>query len=1397
MVIKNALRRIGIVFVMTSVALIVMGAAPTINFNEPPTPTDGYTALVNYVNVSVTLNESGTALIKWDTEANVSMIGSGTSYYYNKTDLPNGLHTYIVYANDTTPQNWSSSLPRTVTISAPGTPPSITNFEPATGTVNSINGTLQKFNVTVDQNAFVSWRINDVQYQNNSETAGIKSEFENSSLPATYTVSAKAINSNGTSSPKNWTWIVSSPTLGPVTGLTVAEKGSTWIKWTWTNPGAPFNHTIVKINGTFQTNTSDSFYNYTSFSPGTLNTISLQTVDTSGNINSNTVPNSQYTFNTQTGTNVSVQLTSNLKVIYNTVTTEGNTSVNPSGSRLELETSPIFSIIGTYYYYISTESLVFTQPITVELNYTPPTGINESNIKLYHWESPSWVDRTTSIDIVNNRITGSLSSFSAIVAGAPPVPSITFDPTASTIDDMIVGQSKIFKVTPTTQDVTVNWTLDGSLKETDIVSVSQVANYTFAATSQGNFTLIANASNANGSVLRSWTINVHSKTYASGNRIWDGSKDMSIKYTWSPMSFYAFYYDVDDNVGSESLEINLNTRSDRTVRADQLIYRTAPEAVSFKYDKWGKYNVIGFMADKYFAGYTDLTTISEVKSVSTLNYKQLHKVLMDDKDTHSLRASTTFPLGDGYALSLKDIGTGRVAMISITKDGGEVDNAIVEVGETYSYSKKVGSINDLPIIVLHIGTVFMGTTESMVQINGIFQISESYTSVSQNNNYGMMEITTVGDSGITMKNENSFTLSSGSTIDIMGDMKFIVANNDSVLRFAPMVKKTGEYEVRGTISNNETPSEWTPLSFEGFYYNIDEDIGTEKLTITRSSDTSRSVGEDNIVYSTSSAQVSHKYSALGKYDVIGFMAEKYFAGYEVGLISDRVISTMGRNQLHRVLIDDDTQRIIYAGSTLTLNDGYVIKIKDVNMGAGSAEVWLSVLKDGNEVGDDVKGNGQVFTFSKDVGAVKDLPIIALRIQNIFRGKEATAAFVKGTFQISESYKTVKQGDTFDKMKVDSVSANTITMKNPSAISLDAGSSDTLMGKMRLKVADSSDIRYYPYILFNGSALAANQLAINVPSSMMVKDVITISVTSGAGTNADNAEISFDGQVIGTTNSTGKLDYMLTKAGRHNLTATKLGFEKATKTVQISEYVDNRLSFELPEFIDQYIPVTIKVKVSGTGNVTSGVNVTFDGKSIGKTDSNGILTYTFTESGTHNLAASKPGYIEVQREISIRLPFIEFKALDINFRPDVVNKGQSVYVWANITNTGTKEGMLPVALIINSTVVENANVTLAPGKQGVANFTHKIELLPGNYTVEVLGQKTTMPVKEEPLNLFLVAGIITVLGAISIIVLTSKEILSIEALKAKLNMAPATNKPVINTDAINRAIEDIKSKFKKK
>jgi len=79
---------------------------PAIVFNEPPTPENNSEVTVNYVNVSVTVTDSGcgvdttTVVLVWNGTA-YPMIGTGSNYFLNMTDLPNGDHTYRVQANDT------------------------------------------------------------------------------------------------------------------------------------------------------------------------------------------------------------------------------------------------------------------------------------------------------------------------------------------------------------------------------------------------------------------------------------------------------------------------------------------------------------------------------------------------------------------------------------------------------------------------------------------------------------------------------------------------------------------------------------------------------------------------------------------------------------------------------------------------------------------------------------------------------------------------------------------------------------------------------------------------------------------------------------------------------------------------------------------------------------------------------------------------------------------------------------------------------------------------------------------------------------------------------------------------------------------------------------------------
>ncbi len=94
--------------------------------------------------------------------------------------------------------------------------------------------------------------------------------------------------------------VLTSDTIPPasITNLKVKTYTSSYINWTWRDPPtADFAKVMVYINGKFKANITKGkqYYNATNISQDTLYTISMHTVDTSGNINKTWVNNTAKT----------------------------------------------------------------------------------------------------------------------------------------------------------------------------------------------------------------------------------------------------------------------------------------------------------------------------------------------------------------------------------------------------------------------------------------------------------------------------------------------------------------------------------------------------------------------------------------------------------------------------------------------------------------------------------------------------------------------------------------------------------------------------------------------------------------------------------------------------------------------------------------------------------------------------------------------------------------------------------------------------------------------------------------------------------------------------------------------------------------------------------------------
>ncbi len=453
------------------------------------------------------------------------------------------------------------------------------------------------------------------------------------------------------------------------------------------------------------------------------------------------------------------------------------------------------------------------------------------------------------------------------------------------------------------------------------------------------------------------------------------------------------------------------TGIDRSIDSGDIEYVTEPTETDFEYSNWGSYQIIGFMAEKYFAGYSENGSKVIGDDISPISGGVLSKILVDSDDKKSAYSGDAFALEEGYSLNIVEVDVnGESVWVQLEKDGNVVDEAFVTSNDNYVYKTNLGEEEDVPIIIVHFGTVFAGAETSAVFVQGIFQISSDYIELENGDTFGEMEVTSLSSSEIKMKNDDSLGLDEGETIDLMGKIQIQVAD-DSTLRFAPILdtSETGTYELRGTVydkGKSDPLPNWTPFNFEGFYYNIDEGIGTENLTVEEFGD--RDIPSGKLVYKSTPQAVDFEHNEWGNFTVIGFMADKYFAGYTDGSVKGAVddVSLLSDNILCKVLTDSDDKESMDSGSALALEDGYSLNIKEVDINGES--VWVQLEKDGEVVDEGFVTSGEDYVYETDLGEAENVPLIIVHFGTVFSGTETSAVFVQGIFQLSDDYTEIKQ-----------------------------------------------------------------------------------------------------------------------------------------------------------------------------------------------------------------------------------------------------------------------------------------------------------------------------------------------------------------------------------------------------
>jgi len=580
-------------------------------------------------------------------------------------------------------------------------------------------------------------------------------------------------------------------------------------------------------------------------------------------------------------------------------------------------------------------------------------------------------------------------------------------------------------------------------------------------------------------------------------------------FTWNPQNFPGFYYDPKKDIGTEELKISITDENDLSGDAPYgVVYTTKASQSSFRRSELGSYNVIGFLGERYFAGYFNDTGLSQWMQIplirsddpNSLEKGQLQKILIDDNSEIIVTQNEPLALQEGYQLGFRniDIRSGRVDL-ELRKDGVVVDSSTAYPSKddatysdkTYTYKKDLAGQSGLVTIAVYIKNAYNDTENAAITVAGIWQISEESTAVKAGAKFGKMSVDEVdGTAGIiTMNNAGQpIALQKNSDAPLMGDIHLQTADSDALrLYLYRQITEQGTYDIlssiAGTIGENDNLEDgsftWSPQNFAGFFYDADRDLGTETLTATLT-EGNRLSGDPpcGISYQTAAQMAELQFQDWGKYLIIGFLGEPYFAGYrqadDMGqdmLFRESIDeNSLASEQIEKILLDKSEKVVLAKGDFLDLAEGYRLLLKGVDE---NGKAFLELSRDGVVINSKIIAPGneyatiadKTYWYRTNVGAQNGLVTIAVHFKDAVSDGRTSQAIVDGIWQISEKPVSVVPDKPFGKMLVASVDANSgvITMDNKdSAMMLIKNRDVSLFPEIGLRTADNDSLRFFIY-----------------------------------------------------------------------------------------------------------------------------------------------------------------------------------------------------------------------------------------------------------------------------------------------------------------------------------------------
>ncbi len=241
-------------------------------------------------------------------------------------------------------------------------------------------------------------------------------------------------------------------------------------------------------------------------------------------------------------------------------------------------------------------------------------------------------------------------------------------------------------------------------------------------------------------------------------------------------------------MNTEWLNVTID-KTNKQIAEGDLVYESTPVKIPYRNPEMASFSesyfkdglpVIGWQGERYAA----------IGSAGRLS-----RILLDTEDKQTLHIGELWDLGEGYTLTVKEIGAeDRAVLISLTKNGNEVYSGIVEPGKsadlgthTFLYIKKINGVL-APVFSVYVEAIF---GKEMAQFKYPMMISDSPLEMDPGDTFG--NVTVVSNSEkLRLENEQVVPVYYSTNVDATGDIWFKVAS--SAVRFYPLITKIQQGE---------------------------------------------------------------------------------------------------------------------------------------------------------------------------------------------------------------------------------------------------------------------------------------------------------------------------------------------------------------------------------------------------------------------------------------------------------------------------------------------------------------------------------------------------------------------------------------------------------------------------